>query len=236
LRAGVAVTDLMTAAYATIAMLAALAHRDHTGVGQHIDLALLVVQVFNLANVGLNYLHTGKLPGRHGNAHVNVVPSQAFRCKGGLMMVACGNDGQFARLCEALGRPEVARDPRFVNNAGRFANKDVLIAILEDITMTQPAAHWVALLEPAGVPSGPVNDVAQVFEDPQVRHRGARIEVEHPVAGPIPLMASPIRLSATPIAYDRAPPLLGQHTREILGTLLEMDGAEIDRLARERVI
>jgi crotonobetainyl-CoA:carnitine CoA-transferase CaiB-like acyl-CoA transferase len=236
LRAGVAVTDLMTAAYATIAMLAALAHRGASGVGQHIDLALLDVQVFNLANVGLNYLHTGTLPGRHGNAHVNVVPSQAFHCKGGLMMVACGNDGQFERFCETLGRPELARDPRFVTNAVRFANKDALVAIIEDITRRRSAAEWVALLEPAGVPSGPVNDVAQVFADPQVRARGMRVEVEHPVAGPIPLIASPVRLSRTPITYDRPPPLLGAHTREILGTLLAMDAAEIDRLARERVI
>ena len=236
LRAGVAVTDLMTAAYATIAMLAALAHRDASGAGQHIDLALLDVQVFNLANVGLNYLHTGELPGRHGNAHVNVVPSQAFRCKGGLMMVACGNDTQFERLCEALGRPELARDPRFATNAVRFANKDALVAIIEDITGARPAAEWVALLEPAGVPCGPVNDVAQVFADPQVRARGMRVEVEHPVAGPIPLIASPVRLSHTPITYDRPPPLLGAHTREILGALLGMDAAEIDRLARERVI
>jgi crotonobetainyl-CoA:carnitine CoA-transferase CaiB-like acyl-CoA transferase len=236
LRAGVAVTDLMTAAYATIAMLAALAHRDVSGIGQHIDLALLDVQVFNLANVGLNYLHTGQLPQRHGNAHVNVVPSQAFHCRGGLMVVACGNDGQFARFCEALGRPEIARDPRFVNNAQRFANKDELIALLEEVTRQRTAAEWVALLEPAGVPSGPVNDVAQVFADPQVRHRGMRVEVEHPDAGPIPLIANPVRLSETPITYDRPPPRLGEHTREILGGLLEMDTAEIDRLAREKTI
>jgi crotonobetainyl-CoA:carnitine CoA-transferase CaiB-like acyl-CoA transferase len=236
LRAGVAVTDLMTAAYATIAMLAALAHRDASGAGQHIDLALLDVQVFNLANVGLNYLHTGALPGRHGNAHVNVVPSQAFHCKGGLMMVACGNDAQFERLCGALGRPELARDPRFATNAARFANKDALVALLEDITRARPAAEWVALLEPAGVPCGPVNDVAQVFADPQVRARGMRVEVEHPVAGPIPLIANPVRLSRTPITYDRPPPLFGAHTREILGGLLGMDAAEIDRLARDRVI
>jgi crotonobetainyl-CoA:carnitine CoA-transferase CaiB-like acyl-CoA transferase len=236
LRAGVAVTDLMTAAYATIAMLAALAHRAETGVGQHVDLALLDVQVFNLANVGLNYLHTGRVPGRHGNAHVNVVPSQAFRCKGGLMMVACGNDAQFERFCEALGRPELARDARFATNAVRFANKDALVAVIEDITGQRSAAEWVGLLEPAGVPSGPVNDVAQVFEDPQVRHRGMRVEVGHPVAGAIPLIANPMRLSKTPITYDRAPPLLGAHTREILSGLLAMDAAEIDRLARERVI
>src|SRR5258706_2406884 len=192
LRAGVAVTDLMTAAYATIAMLAALAHRDVSGVGQHIDLALLDVQVFNLANVGLNYLHTGKVPQRHGNTHVNVVPSQAFRAKGGLMIIACGNDGQFVRLCEALGRPDLARDPRYATNAQRFANRNELIAILEAITMTQPAGHWVELLEPAGVPCGPVNDVAQGFADPHVQARGMRVEVEHPKAGPMPLLRNPI--------------------------------------------
>ncbi|HUA52315.1 MAG TPA: CaiB/BaiF CoA-transferase family protein [Candidatus Sulfotelmatobacter sp.] len=236
LRAGVAVTDLMTAAYATIAMLAALAHRDVSGVGQHIDLALLEVQIFNLANVGINYLHTGKLPGRHGNAHPTVEPSRAVRCKDGLMMVACGNDGQFERLCAALERPELARDPRFANNPGRAANKDVLIPLIEDITRQRTAAEWVARLEPAGVPCGPVNDVAQVFADPHVRARGMRVEVEHPVGGPIPLIRSPVRLSETPIAYDRAPPLLGAHTREILGGLLGMDAAEIERLARERII
>jgi crotonobetainyl-CoA:carnitine CoA-transferase CaiB-like acyl-CoA transferase len=236
LRAGVAVTDLMTAAYSTIGMLAALAHRDVSGIGQHIDMALLDVQVFNLSNVGLNYLHTGKVPQRHGNTHVNVVPSQAFRAKGGLMIIACGNDGQFVRLCEALGRADLARDPRYATNAGRYANKVELIATLEAITMTQPAAHWVELLEPAGVPCGPVNDVAQVFADPHVQARGMRVEVEHPKAGAMPLLRNPIRLSETPIAYDTAPPLLGQHTREILGTLLAMDDATIDRLARERVI
>ena len=236
MRAGVAVTDLLTAAYATIAILAALAHRDVSGKGQHIDLALLEVQVFNLANVAINYLHTGKLPGRHGNAHPTVEPSRAIHCKDGLMMVACGNDGQFARFCEALERPELARDPRFADNPGRAANKDVLIPLIEAITRQRTAAEWVARLEPAGVPCGPVNDVAQVFADPHLRARGMRVEVEHPVAGPIPLVANPVRLSETPIRYDRAPPTLGAHTREILGELLGMSAAEIERLARDRII
>ena len=236
LRAGVAVTDLMTAAYATIAMLAALAHRDVSGIGQHIDLALLDVQVFNLANVGLNYLHTGKVPTRHGNAHVNVVPSQAFRCKGGLMMIAAGNDAQFQRLCEALGQPALASDARFATNAARFANRPALVALVEDITGQRSAAEWVEVIGAAGVPCGPVNDVAQVFADPQVRHRGMRVEVAHPTAGPIPLIANPVRLSETPIEYRAAPPLLGQHTREILRELLSMGDADIDRLARERII
>lgn len=236
LRAGVAVTDLMTAAYATIAMLAALAHREVSGVGQHIDLALLDVQVFNLANVGLNYLHTGKVPTRHGNAHVNVVPSQAFRCKGGLMMIACGNDAQFRRLCEALGQPALADDPRYATNAARFANKAEMIGLLEDITTQRTAAEWVRVIDAADVPCGPVNDIAQVFADPQVQARGMRVEVPHPAAGAIPLIANPIHLSATPIEYHRAPPLLGQHTREILRELLAMSDADIDGLARERII
>jgi crotonobetainyl-CoA:carnitine CoA-transferase CaiB-like acyl-CoA transferase len=236
LRAGVAVTDLMTAAYATIAMLAALAHREVSGVGQHIDLALLDVQVFNLANVGLNYLHTGTVPTRHGNSHPNVVPSQAFRCKGGLMMIACGNDGQFRRLCEALGQPTLADDPRYATNAARFANKAEMIGLLEDITTQRTAAEWVPVIDAAGVPCGPVNDIAQVFADPQVQARGMRVEVPHPAAGPIPLIANPIHLSATPIEYHRAPPLLGQHTREILRELLAMSDADIDGLARERII
>ena len=236
LRAGVAVTDLMTAAYATIAMLAALAHRDVSGVGQHIDLALLDVQVFNLANVGLNFLHTGKVPTRHGNTHVNVVPSQAFRCKGGLMMIAAGNDMQFRRLCEALGRPEWADDPRFAVNAARFANRAALVALIEAITTQRTAAEWVAVIDAAGVPCGPVNDVGEVFADPQVRHRGMRVEVAHPVAGPIPLIANPINLSETPIDYRAAPPLLGQHTREILRDLLAMTDGDIDALAREKIV
>jgi crotonobetainyl-CoA:carnitine CoA-transferase CaiB-like acyl-CoA transferase len=236
LRAGVAVADLMTAAYATIAVLAALAHRDVSGAGQHIDLALLDVQVFNLANIGLNFLHTGKVPTRHGNTHANVVPSQAFRCKGGLMMVAAGNDAQFRRLCEALGRPDLADDPRFATNAARFANRTELVARIEDITTQRTAAEWVAVIDAADVPCGPVNDASQVFADPQVRHRGMRVEVAHPAAGPIPLIANPINLSETPIDYRAAPPLLGQHTREILRDLLAMADGDIEALAREKVI
>jgi len=151
-------------------------------------------------------------------------------------MIAAGNDAQFQRLCEALGQPGLASDPRFATNADRFANKAALVSLVEDVTLRRTAAEWVAVIGAAGVPCGPVNDIAQVFDDPQIRHRGMRVEVAHPTAGPIPLIANPVRLSETPIEYRTAPPLLGQHTREILRELLAMGDADIDRLARDGVI
>ena len=235
-KVGVALTDVLTGLHAATAILAALAHRDHGGSGQHIDLALLDVQVACLANQNMNYLHGGKVPRRLGNAHPNVVPYQDFPTADGDMILAIGNDSQFAKLCEAIGRPEWASDPRFQAGPARVQNRQVLVPMLRAETVRRTTHEWIALLEAAGVPCGPINDIAQVFEDPQVVARGMKITLNHPVAGDIPLVASPIRMSQTPAAYTSAPPLLGEHTRAVLGSLLALDEAACDRLAADGVI
>ena len=212
IKVGVAVTDLFTGLYASNAILAALAHRERSGQGQHIDLALLDVQVATMANQAMNYLYSGKLPGRLGNAHPNVVPYQDFPTADGNVIIAVGNDGQFARLAGAIGQPELATDARFATNLARVGNRVELIRMLRQQTIKRSTVEWVHALEAVDVPCGPINDIAHVFEDPQVRERGMKIEVEHSSAGRIPLVANPIRLSETPVEYRNAPPTLGQHT------------------------
>src|SRR5690606_1332068 len=197
------------------------------------DLALLDVQVACLANQSMNYLTTGTVPQRLGNSHPNVVPYQEFPTADGDMILAVGNDSQFEKLCQAIGRPEWARDPRFATNAARVAHRNELMPALRQATVMRTTAEWIELLERMGVPCGPINNVAQVFDDPQVRARGMKIELPHPLAGQVPLVASPIRLSATPVQYRSAPPTLGQHTREVLSELLEMDEQTIAQLAQE---
>jgi len=214
-KVGVAVADLATGLYATIAILAALAHRDRTGEGQYIDMALLDVQVAMIANMNMNYLVSGKVPGRQGNAHANVVPYQVFTAADGQLVLAIGNDGQFAKFCELAGSA-LAREPRFQKNADRVRNREQLIPLLRDVLRHKTVAQWVGLLQPIGVPVAPINDLAQVFEHPQVLDRGMKIELPHPLAGTVPLVANPIKFSATPVRYERAPPTLGQHTREVL--------------------
>ncbi|SFP70799.1 Crotonobetainyl-CoA:carnitine CoA-transferase CaiB [Variovorax sp. PDC80] len=236
LKVGVAVADLFTGLYASNAILAALAYRERSGTGQHIDLALLDVQVACMANQGMNFLYGGRSPGRLGNAHPNVVPYQDFPTADGDVIIAVGNDGQFARLCAAIGRPALATDERFATNLARIAHRVELIRLLRECTLTRSTDEWVAALEAAEVPCGPINDLARVFEDAQVIARGMKIEVEHATAGTIPLVANPIRLSASPVAYRRAPPTLGQHTREVLADELGCDTGRIDRLAASRVI
>lgn len=235
-RVGVAVVDVLTASNAVIAILAALRHRDATGEGQHIDLALLDVQVSAMINIAQAYLSAGVVAARNGNLHPSVVPSQSFECRDGMIMLAAGNDGQFARLCEVLGRDEWARDPRYATNAARVRNRDELTASLQALLAQQPVDHWTERLSRAGVPCGPINDIAQVFRDPQVRHRGLRIDMQHPAAGTLPLVASPLRLSETPVQYRLPPPLLGQHTEEVLAGLLGMQAAEIEALRRARIL
>jgi crotonobetainyl-CoA:carnitine CoA-transferase CaiB-like acyl-CoA transferase len=235
MKAGVAMTDILTGMYVATAVLAALAHRERTGEGQRVDLALLDVQVATLANLAQNYLVTGRPPERHGNAHASIVPYQAFATRDGWVVVAVGNDAQFARLCQVAGRPELATDSRFATNAARVENRAVLVPILEALLAGRPTREWVATLEEAGVPCGPINDLAQVFDDPHVRARGLRVEVPHPLAGSVPVVASPIRLSRTP-ARHRTPPLLGQHTAEVLRDLLGMGETQIEALQRESVI
>ncbi|HCX32781.1 MAG TPA: CoA transferase [Rhodocyclaceae bacterium] len=236
LKVGVAVTDLMTGMYAAVAVLAALAHRARSGEGQTIELALLDCTVAMLANQATNYLASGRSPGRLGNAHPNIVPYQSFAAADGDVIVAVGNDGQFRRYCEAIGRPGLADDPRFATNRARVANRAPLVALLEPIMAQRRSREWVERLEAAGVPCGPINRIEEVFADPQVIHRGMKIELEHPLAGRVSLVGNPIRMSATPIEYRDPPPLRGQHGAQILRELLGMDEKEVERLRGAGVI
>ena len=215
-KVGVAVADLFTGMYATVAILAALRHRDATGEGQVIDMALLDAQVAMLANLGSHYLVGGDMPPRQGNAHANIVPYQVFAVADGHIIVAVGNDRQFARLCQLLGESALADDERFATNAGRVRHRDVLVPMLQSAFVSRDRQTWLTVLEAAGIPSGPVNDIADVFADPQVRARGMVEHVAHPEAGTVPLVASPLKLSATPVDLRHAPPLLGQHTDGVL--------------------
>src|SRR5574337_501500 len=235
-KVGVALTDIMTGLYATIAVQGALAERARSGLGQHIDLALLDVQIACLANQASNYLAGGVVPRRMGNAHPNIVPYQDFPTADGDMILAIGNDGQFARFCQAAGHPEWAGDQRFATNPQRVAHRSTLIPLIRQATVLRTTQEWIAALEEAGVPCGPVNRIDEVFADPQVRARGMRIEMPHPAAGTAALVANPIRLSATPVAYRQAPPQLGQHTDEVLRDWLGIDGPTLDDLRRESII
>ncbi|MES2688657.1 MAG: CaiB/BaiF CoA-transferase family protein [Pseudomonadota bacterium] len=219
-KVGVALTDIMTGLYATIAVQAALAERATSGLGQHIDLALLDVQIACLANQASNYLAGGLVPRRMGNAHPNIVPYQAFPTADGDIILAVGNDGQFAKFCVVAGRPEWSSDERFASNAQRVANRAALVPLLRQATVMRTSADWIAALEAAGVPCGPINRIDEVFADPQVVARGLQIKLPHALAGSVPLVANPIRLSGSPVAYQRPPPLLGEHTAEVLAQWL----------------
>ena len=218
-KVGVAVADLFTGMYATVAILAALRHRDATGVGQVIDMALLDTQVAMLANLGANYMVTRQAPRRAGNAHQNIVPYQVFEVADGHLILAVGNDGQFIRFCGVAGCPELASDPRFASNAQRVRHRDILVPLLATPLRQRKRSDWLAALEAAKVPCGPINDLADVFSDPQVIERGMTVTLPHPDTDALELVASPIKLSATPVQMRRAPPLLGQHTDEVLAEL-----------------
>lgn len=215
-KVGVAVTDILTGLYASNAILAAVVERERSGLGQHIDLSLLDVQVACLANQSLNYLTTGTPPKRMGNAHPNIVPYQDFPSADGDFILTVGNDSQFRRFCSVAGHPEWAEDPRFATNAQRVAHRDLLIPLIRQVTVFRITDQWMADLEQAGVPCGPVNDLAQVFADPQVLARGLKVRMAHPLSGEVDLVANPIRLSRTPVEYRLAPPLLGEHAAQIL--------------------
>lgn len=235
-KAGVAIADLMTGMYATIAVMAALTHRDRTGEGQYIDMALLDVQVAMLANMNTNYLASGKPPVRWGNAHPNIVPYQTFATSDGHIIVAAGNDGQYKKFVAAGGEEQLATDERFCTNPARVANREVLIPLLAEMVKRKSRQEWIALLEDAGVPCGPINRLDDVFNDPQVKARGMQITLPHPSAGSVKLVGSPMKLSATPPDYQSPPPLLGQHTDQILKSVLGYDDEQLSQLKQRGII
>ncbi len=241
-KVGVAVADLFTGMYATVGILAALRHAERTGEGQHLDMALLDTQVAMLANLGANYLVSDQAPGRMGNAHQNIVPYQVFevapRADGGkdFIILAVGNDGQYAKFCEVAGRPDLASEPRFVKNADRVRHRAELVPLLEAVMKTRPKADWLTALEAAKVPCGAINSLDEVFADPQVQARGMVTHWQHPLRADLPLVSSPIKLEKTPVRTDRPPPMLGQHTDEVLGELLGVDAARLATLRDRQVI
>lgn len=236
LKVGVAIVDVFTGLHAATAVLGALFHKQRTGEGQYIDLALLDVQVATLANIALNYLTTGQSPQRLGNAHPSIVPYEAFATADGHVVLAVGNDDQFSRFCRVAGRPELAADPRFQTNAGRVQQRELLLPLVRDLMQTRSSAEWLTMLEAAGVPCGPINNLEQVFADPQVIARGLRLDLPHPQAGTTPGVRNPINYSATPLEYTQAPPLLGEHTDDILQELLGLNAAAIAQLRSKDVI
>ncbi len=236
MKVGVALADILTGLYAANAIQAALIHRQQSGQGQYIDLSLLDVQVATLANQAMNYLATGNNPQRLGNAHPNIVPYQAFQTVDGHMILAIGNDTQFERFCSLAEKPELATDQRFQKNNGRVRNRDALIPQVADIMRVQTTEWWLEQLNRRGIPCGPINNLEQVFTNPQVRHRGMRKQLDHPSAGKIESVANPIQFSDTPIEYLLAPPVLGQHTDQVLSEVLGLDSIQINRLRVEEII
>jgi crotonobetainyl-CoA:carnitine CoA-transferase CaiB-like acyl-CoA transferase len=229
----IAYADVMTGMNATTAILAALYHRERTGRGQFIDAALLDTQVAALWNIGQNYLTSGETPRRMGNAHATIVPYEAYEAADGWLVLAVGNDRQFADFCAEAGAPALAADPRFTRNADRVRNRDALAPIMRDLVRARPRQDWLAALEKRNVPCGPVNTLPEVFADPQVAARGMTVEMRHPASDqPLRLLASPLRLSATPVTYRHAPPTLGQHTDAVLEDLGLDENARADLRAR----
>ena len=235
-KVGVAVADLMCGMYAVSAILAALHERHASGQGQYIDLSLLDTQVAWLANQNMNYLVTGESPGRQGTAHPNIVPYQSFGTADGYLMLAVGNDAQFARFCAVAGAPELAGDPRYATNRDRVAHRRELVPVVEQLLHQRPSAHWLEALRAAQVPCGPINDLARVFAEPQVRHRGLRLDMPHPVAGSVPGVRNPVVFSRTPIAYERPPPALGADTDDVLREYLGLEATTLEGLRARRVI
>jgi crotonobetainyl-CoA:carnitine CoA-transferase CaiB-like acyl-CoA transferase len=234
-RAGVPVADIITGMYASIAICAAIANRAETGKGQHLDLALLDSQIALMSYQNTNYFATGKAPSRIGNLHPNIVPYQPFKTADGSVILACGNDNLFRKFCEVAGCMPLAEDPRFATNGKRVENRAEMTRLLQDIFAKRTTRDWVDALEAAGVPNGPINTIAQVFEEPQVKARNIKIELDHPVAGKMPLVASPMRFSGTPIEHRLAPPTLGQHTDEVLRAAGRSD-ADIAKLRADGII
>ena len=235
-KVGVPIADIMAGMYAAVAVLAALAYREQSGEGQYIDMALLDTQVTFLANQNMNYLATGFSPKRMGNAHPNIVPYQTFSTLDGNIILAIGNDSQFKKFCDVAGKPKLSSDKQFVNNSTRLTHRDTLIAIIADCIRQHSSEFWMTELERVGVPCGPINDLEAVFRDPQVIHRGLKISLPHPTVGKIDLIGNPIKFSRTPVNYISPPPLLGQHTHEVLSSILDMTEQEIMQLKARSVI
>ena len=235
-KAGIAISDLMTGMYAATAILAAIAQRDVSGRGQYIDTCLFDTMVAMMAVMDMNYLVSGVPPGRVGNAHQNIVPYQVFACADGHMILAVGNDGQFAKFCAIAQRPEWATDPRFAKNVDRVRNREVLVPMVADVMRTRSQRAWLDALEPAAVPCGPINRLDQVFADPQLHARRMLRELQHPLAGTVPQVAAPLVFSDTPLDYDRAPPLLGEHTASVLAERLGLRGDALAALQARGVI
>lgn len=237
-KVGVGIADLMTGMYSVVAILAALRHRDATGSGQYIDMALLDTQVAWLSYVGQNYLTSGEVPRRRGNQHPNIMPYQVFGAADGLLILAVGNDAQFERFCTFCGRPELARDARFATNSQRLKHRDTLTPIIADLIAAHPIRYWVEGLTAVNVPCGPINAIDQVFTDPQVEARGLKIAMPHGAAGGrnVDLIGSPIKMSATPVSYRLPPPSLGEHTEEVLRQFLGLGDADIAGLHARGVI
>jgi crotonobetainyl-CoA:carnitine CoA-transferase CaiB-like acyl-CoA transferase len=237
-KVGVAVNDVITGLYTAVALLSALRHRDLRGVGQQIDIGLLDVQVAWLFNVGMNYLLSGRVPGRLGTAHPNTVPYQVFPSSDGYYILGANNDHQFRRYCGFAGMPELAADPRFATNAARVANRDELVRMISDVSRKQPTHYWLEGLGRMGLPCGPVNTIDQVFADPQVNHRNMKITMSRPPeqGGTFPLIGNPLKLSETPVTYRLPPPRLGEHTDEVLEELLGLTASDLDGLRRRGVV
>jgi len=235
-KAGIAVADLMTGMYAATAVLAAIAHREREGIGQYIDTSLFDTQIAMMATLDMNYLVSGTPPGRAGNAHQSIVPYQVFACADGHLILAVGNDGQFARFCDAAGKPEWRADPRFATNAGRVQRRDILVPMIAELMLERTQRDWLSALEVVGVPCGPINRLDQVFADPQAKARGMRIDLPHPLSGTVPQVANPLNFSATPLTYTQAPPLLGEHTEAVLAGRLGLSQQSLADLVARAVI
>ncbi|HCE6623303.1 CoA transferase [Pseudomonas aeruginosa] len=235
-KVGVAFADLMTGLYSTVAIQAALLSREKTGLGQHIDMALLDVQVATLCNQSQNYLASGKPPGRYGNAHANIVPYQVFRASDRDFIIACGNDSQFVALCDAIGLPELPKDPRFARNADRVSNREEIVAILSRHFLGGLADEWVGRIHPQGVPVGAINSIAQALDEPQILARNMLVNIPHPLKADFVTVGSPIKLSRTPVEYLRPPPMLGEHTDEVLKRQLGLDDERLAELKAQGII
>jgi formyl-CoA transferase len=235
-KVGIAITDVLTGMYASVAILAAVTHRERTGEGQYIDAALLDTIVAFNANQIVAYFASGKIPVRWGNAHPQVVPYEVFPTSDGHIILAIGNDGQFERFCQVAGAPDLAQESRFKTMSQRIVHRGELIPLIAELMRTRTKREWIEVLEAANVPCGPINNMKEVFEDPQVRHRDLRVDMPHPLGGVAPVVRSPLRLSKTPVSYDLPPPTLGQHTEAILKGLLGKSDAEVATLKAAGIV